>query len=162
MDNGKSKHFTELSLDAFTECVEADPKVPYTADELEMVLRNLVNAVVEESYITATPTVDNPALSDDYVFDSEDKKTILKSIGIQHFVGKIVDVGKGAVKRRKKGFPQEYLYVFQYPCRLCRRDAQEGDILSEDVLIYIKINNRKIPYEKVIVISFHKNRPRKN
>lgn len=69
MDNGKSKHFTELSLDAFTECVEADPKVPYTADELEMVLRDLVNAVVEESYITATPTVDNPALSDDYVFD---------------------------------------------------------------------------------------------
>ena len=78
MDNGKSKHFTELLLDAFTECVEADPKVPYTADELEMVLRDLVNAVVEESYITATPTVDNPALSDDYVFDSEVKDNLEK------------------------------------------------------------------------------------
>ena len=162
MDDGKSKHFTELSLGAFTERVEADPEVSCTIDELEMVLRDLVNAVTEESYITATPTVDNPALSDDYVFDSEDEKLILKSIGRQHFVGKIVDVGKGAVKRRKKGFPQEYLYVFQYPCRLYRRDAQESGILAEDILIYIKINNRKITYEKVIVISFNKNRPRKN
>lgn len=102
MDNDKSKHFTELSLDAFTECAEADPKVPYTADELEMVLRDLVNAVVEESYITATPTVDNPALSDDYVFDSEDEKTILKSIGIQHFVGKNSRCGKRCCQTQEK------------------------------------------------------------
>ena len=36
--------------------------------------------------------------------------------------------------------------------------AKESGILSENVLIYIKINDRKIPYKKVFIISFHKNR----
>ena len=33
-------------------------------------------------------------------------------------------------------------------------------IKNENVLIYIKINSRKVPYNKVFVISFHKNNPK--
>ena len=75
-----------------------------------------------------------------------------------NFVGKIKDVGKGAKKRLEKGLPQEYLYVFKYPCELRRRDADESGIVKEKLIIYIKINNRKIPYKKVFIVSFHKNR----
>jgi len=41
-----------------------------------------------------------------------------------------------------------------------RRDAAIDE--SEDVLIYIKINNRKVPYKKVFIVSFHKNRSKNN
>lgn len=41
-----------------------------------------------------------------------------------------------------------------------RRDAYISDFKKEDILIYIKINNRKTPYNKVYVVSFHKNRPK--
>ena len=61
-----------------------------------------------------------------------------------NFVGKIKDVGKGAKKRLEKGLPQEYLY--------------DSGIVKEKLIIYIKINNRKIPYKKVFIVSFHKNR----
>ena len=61
-------------------------------------------------------------------------------------------------KRLEKGLPQEYLYVFKYPCKLKRRDADYSGITNDNVLIYIKINDRKIPYKKVFIISFHKNR----
>lgn len=64
------------------------------------------------------------------------------------------------LKKKEKGLPQEYLYVFKYPCKLNRRDAQESGIISENLLIYIKINNRKIPHEKLFIVSFHKNRPK--
>lgn len=162
MAQGKTKHFVRLPLSTFPEQAEAEPQVPCTAEEIEIVLKDLTIAVNEENYIPATPTEENPALSEDYVFDTEDEKAILRELDQEHFVGKIKDVGKGARNRRKRGLPQEYLYVFQYSCRLCRRDAQENGILTEDILIYIKINNRKAPCEQVFVISFHKNRPRNN
>ena len=83
---------------------------------------------------------------------------ILKDLKEANFVGKIKDVGKGAKKRLEKGLPQEYLYVFKYPCELRRRDADDSGIVKEKLIIYIKINNRKIPYKKVFIVSFHKNR----
>lgn len=83
---------------------------------------------------------------------------VLNDLKESNFVGKIKDVGKGAKKRVAKGLSQEYLYVFKYPCKLQRRDAEHNGINNEDVLIYIKINNRKTPYKKVFIISFHKNR----
>lgn len=162
MEQGKSKHFVRLPLSSFSEQAEAEPQVPCTAEEIDMVLRDLTIAVNKENYIPATPTKENLALSEDYVFDTEDEKLILRELDLEHFVGKIKDVGKGARNRRKRGLPQEYLYVFQYSCRLCKRDAQESGILTEDILVYIKINNRKTPYEQVFVISFHKNKPRNN
>lgn len=162
MEQDKPKHFVRLPLSSFPEQADAEPQVPCTADEIAMVLRDLTIAVNKETYIPATPTEENPALSEDYIFDMEDEKAILRELDSEHFVGKIKDVGKGARNRKKRGLPQEYLYVFQYSCRLCRRDAQESGILTEDILIYIKLNNRKTPYEQVFVISFHKNRPRNN
>ena len=161
MEDEKHKHFIRLPVKGFPEQAEADPKVLCTAVEVETVLKDLTSAVDTNSYFPATPTVENPALSDDYIFDTEDEKQILKDLEQEHFVGKVMDLGKGAVRRRKQGLPQEYLYIFQYPCRLYRRDAQESKILTEDILIYIKINNRKNPDKQVFIISFHKNRPRK-
>ena len=58
----------------------------------------------------------------------------------------------------EKGLPQEYLYVFKYPWELRRRDADDSGIVKEKLIIYIKINNKKIPYKKVFIVSFHKNR----
>ncbi len=160
MTEDKLGHLRKLPIDALNEPVEAEPRVACSETELEEVLKDLYLAVDKATYIPQTPTPDNPALSDDYVFDTADENLVLKDLKRENFVGKIKDLGKGAVKRRARGLPEEYLYVFKYPCKLYRRDAQYDSI--ENVLIYIKINDRKVPYEKVFVISFHKNRPKTN
>ncbi len=121
------------------------------------ILIDLKMAVDAGTYVPQTPTPENPALSDDYVFDTDDENAILKDLTREHFGGKVVDVGKGAKKRLARGYQQEYLYIFKYPCVLWKREAELGDS-TENVLIYIKINNRKVPNEKVCVVSFHKNR----
>ena len=147
----------EYSID---EEVSAEPKVECLSSEVLEVLKDLRVAVDKKSYQPQAPIVDNPSLSDDYIFDTEDENMVLKDLTEINFVGKIKDVGKGAKKRLEKGLPQEYLYVFKYPCRLQRRDADDSGIDNENVLIYIKINDRKTPYKKVFIISFHKNRMR--
>lgn len=157
----KLGHFTKLPLDAIGEHVDAEPKEICTEQELLAVLNDLNIAVDNRSYIPHTPTADNPALSDDYVFDAHDEMLVLKDLTKKNFVGKIKDIGRGAKRRILQGLPQEYLYVFQYPCTLARRDLPEGRTVSEDVLIYIKINDRKVPNEKLFIVSFHKNRPKK-
>lgn len=106
-----------------------------------------IEAISEE--VLAEPKVKCP---------SSEVLSVLKDLTEINFVGKIKDVGKGAKKRLEKGLPQEYLYVFKYPCKLKRRDADYSGITNDNVLIYIKINDRKIPYKKVFIISFHKNR----
>lgn len=158
MEETKTGNFTKISLDSFTEIVGAEPRVEGYEKEIKDVLADLRAAVDAEDYIVQTPTKDNPALSDDYIFNTNDQNLILKDLVLENHVGKIKDLGTGAVKRKQKGLPQEYLHVFQYPCSLKRRDAQESGVVSENVLIYIKINDRKVPYKKVFVISFHKNR----
>ncbi|MBQ9768037.1 MAG: hypothetical protein IJW37_08040 [Lachnospiraceae bacterium] len=155
------EHLRKLPIDAIEESVDATPAVACSEDELLHVLQDLAKAVDEKTYIPQTPTVENPALSDDYVFNTSDENMILKDLSKENFVAKVRDVGKGAEKRKKMGYPQEYLYIFKYPCKLIRRDSQESVVSSENVLIYIKVNDRKIPDEKVFVVSFHKNRPKK-
>lgn len=151
-------HLWKIPIESIKQNVDAKPRVPCSHTELANMLQDLYTAVETQVYVPQTPTPDNPALSDDYIFNTEDENLILKDLKEENFVGKIKDLSKGATKRRERGLPQEYLYVFQYPCKLLRRDAQECGIVSENVLIYIKINNRKTPYRKVIIISFHKNR----
>ena len=160
MAEDKIGHLVKLPLDAITEFVEAEPQVAYSEDEVREVLNDLYNAVDKKTYIPQTPTVDNPALSDDYIFDTNDENLVLKDLKRDNFVGKIKDLSKGAVKRKARGLPDEYLYVFKYACKLMRRDAHLGALENEDILIYIKINDRKIPYDRVFVISFHKNKPK--
>jgi len=154
-------HLLKLSIESVKQKVEAKPLVPCLPTEVADVLKDLHTAVDDGSYIPQTPTEYNPSLSDEYIFDTEDENLILKDLKQDNFVGKVNDLSKGAEKRKEKGWPQEYLYVFQYPCKLTRRDADESGVVSENVLIYIKINNRKIPYEKVFIVSFHKNREKK-
>lgn len=156
-----SEHLWKLPIDAIEESVDATPAVVCSDEELLLVLQDLAKAVDEKSYIPQTPTAENPALSDDYVFYTSDENRILKDLSKENFVAKIQDLGKGAEKRKKMGYPQEYLYVFKYPCKLLRRDVQESGVSFENVLIYIKVNDRKIPSKQVFIVSFHKNRSKK-
>lgn len=158
MEEVRESNFKKISLDILKETVIAEPKVPCSEQEILDILHDLAAAVDAGDYVVQTPTGENPSLSDDYIFDIEDENRILRDLTPVDHVAKIRDLSKGAVKRRDKGLPQEYLHVFQYPCSLQRRDAQESRILNENILIYIKINVRRVPYEKVFVISFHKNR----
>ena len=151
-------HLWKIPIESVEQSVEAKPQVHCSPPEIAQMLQDLYAAVENKAYVPQTPTPDNPALSDDYIFDTEDENLILKDLKEENFVGKIKDLSKGAAKRKEKGFSQEYLYVFQYPCRLLRKDAQESGIVSENILIYIKINNRKTPYEKVFIISFHESK----
>ena len=151
-------HLWKIPIESIEQSVEAKPQVHCSPPEIAQMLQDLYTAVENKAYVPQTPTPDTPALSDDYIFDTEDENLILKDLKEENFVGKIKDLSKGATKRKETGLPQEYLYVFQYPCRLLRRDAQESGTLSENILIYIKINNRKTPYEKVFIISFHENK----
>lgn len=151
-------HLWKIPMESIEQSVDAKPQVHCSPPEIVQILQDLYTAVENKAYVPQTPTPDTPALSDDYIFDTEDENLILKDLKEEKFVGKIKDLSKGAAKRKERGLLQEYLYVFQYPCRLLRRDAQESGIASENILIYIKINNRKTPYEKVFIISFHKNK----
>jgi uncharacterized protein (UPF0297 family) len=160
MAEDKIGHLVKLPLDAINETVEAEPRVAHSEAEIAEVLVDLYNAVDKKTYIPQTPTIENPALSDDYVFDTNDENLVLKDLKRENFVGKVKDLSRGATKRRKRGLPEEYLYVFKYACKLLRRDAQSSGVDDEDILIYIKVNDRKTPFEKVFVISFHKNRPK--
>lgn len=160
MAEDKIGHLVKLPLDAIEETVEAEPRVAYSEDEISKVLVDLHKAVDNETYIPQTPTVDNPALSDDYIFDTKDENLVLKDLNRDNFVGKVKDLSKGAAKRKEKGLPEEYLYVFKYPCKLMRRDAMTSGVGGENLLIYIKVNDRKIPCENLFVVSFHKNRPK--
>ena len=156
----KRGHFKKLPIDAISETVDAKPKVACPNDEVLKVLADLRDAVDDESYIPATPTKENPLLSDIYIFDKEDEKLILKDLALSNFVGKVKDVGEGAKIRLSKGLPQEYMYVFCYTCGLVRRDAEISGVTKDAVLIYIKLNDRKIPDHVVYVVSFHKNKPK--
>lgn len=157
MAEEKLGHLTKLPIDAIKEVVSVKPQVECPKLEILGVLRDIKTAVDGRDYVPQAPTRDSPSLSDVYIFDTNDEELILKDLSSDNFVGKIIDVGKGAKKRLENGLPQEYLYVFKYPCKLQRRDA-DIDEDSDNVLIYIKINNRKVPYRKVIIVSFHKNR----
>jgi len=161
MESDLSKgHFNSLPISSITEKVVASPKVNCDNQEIQAVIVDLKKAVEDESYKAAIPTAEKPSLSDDYIFDKEDEKMILSDLKLDHFVAKVKDLSKGAAKRKKSGLPQEYLYIFQYPCELIRRDADTSGIEKEKNLIYIKINVRKVPYQIVIVVSFHKNNPK--
>ncbi|MFI3238350.1 MAG: hypothetical protein R3Y47_10055 [Lachnospiraceae bacterium] len=158
MKEDKIGNLLKISLESFEERVCANPQVDCLQGEIVRVLKDLSKAVTRSEYVPSTPTTDNPSLSEDYIFDTNDEKLVLKDLTKEHFVAKIKDLGKGACNRKQKGLQQEYLYVFQYPCKMYRRDLEESGIDLENVLIYIKINNRKVPYKKIFVVSFHKNR----
>lgn len=158
MEEGKTGNFEKLPINSFSEVVDAKPQVGCTEEEILEVLNDLSLAVDAKDYVIQTPTKENPSLSDDYIFDTNDENLILKDLSVENHVAKIKDLSKGALRRKCEGLPQEYLHVFQYSCNLKRRDAQESGISSEDILIYIKVNDRKIPYKKVFIISFHKNK----
>lgn len=150
-------HFAKLRLEDISEVIEAEPRVECFDYEVKMILDDVNHAVDNKNYIPPTPTEENPALSDDYIFDTEDVNLILQDLNCDNFVAKILDLSKGAKKRKAKGYPQEYLYVFKYACRLSRLDVNTSGVEYDKVLIYIKINSRKIPINKVYIVSFHKN-----
>jgi hypothetical protein len=155
----KNGHIIKISLGSIHERVDASPTVSYTVDEVETVIEDIAAAVDAQNYISETPTSKNPSLSAEYVFDTNDKNFILRDLKKENFVGKIKDLSKGAKKRLEHGLPQEYLYVFKYACKLPKRELNKEKIAYKEMLIYIKINDRKIPYKKIFIVSFHENRP---
>lgn len=157
MEEDKIGNLLKLPINSIVENIDAEPKVSCSKQEIIQVLHDLSVAVDAEEYVPQTPTNDNPALSDDYIFETSDENLVLKDLAKENFVGKVKDLSKGAKKRKERGLPQEYLYVFKYPCKMQRRDAQDSGVVTENVLIYIKVNDRKVPYKKVFVVSFHKN-----
>lgn len=161
MEEDKIGHLVKLPINSIVENVDAEPSIPCSEEEVRQVLWDISAAVDKKTYVPQTPTSDNPALSDDYIFDTNDENLVLKDLTKEIFVGKIKDLSKGAAKRKENGYPPEYLHVFKYPCEMRRRDAQESGVISEKVLIYIKVNDRKIPSKRVFIISFHKNKPKK-
>ena len=107
----KKGHFKPLSINSIAEKVDARPKVACTSSEIQEVLKDLATAVDDESYIPATPTKDNPSLSDDYIFDKGDEKLILKDLAPANFVGKIKTLEKVLKKERTMVFLRNtYMY----------------------------------------------------
>lgn len=104
MAEEKIGHLIKLPLDATNESVKAEPLVECSEKELSEVLRDLRIAVDEKNYIPQTPTKDNPALSDNYVFDTGDENFVLKDLKRENFVGKIKDLSKGAIKRKEEDY----------------------------------------------------------
>ncbi len=154
-DLGKT-HFIKLPIEVMEQSVSCRPKVACDDSEVMEVLQDLCGAIAMGTYFGPPP--DEPPLDETYIFDKYDMELILKDLSVDNFVGKIKDVGKGAKKRIQRGYPQEYLYVFQYACELKRKDFDDSGTNNEKVLIYIKVNNRKEPTRNIFVISFHKNR----
>lgn len=74
----KLGHLTKLPIDAIDEEVSAEPKVECLSSEVLEVLKDLRVAVDKKSYQPQAPIVDNPSLSDDYIFDTEDENMVLK------------------------------------------------------------------------------------
>jgi len=126
MEENVSKHLVKLPLDAINESVEASPQVGYTNEEIESVLKDLKEAVEKGTYKPCMPTVANPSLSDDYLFDQNDERFVLNDLTKDNFVGKVRDLSKGSHARTEQGYPLEFLYVFKYPCRLVCRESDKS------------------------------------
>lgn len=62
----------KLSLSVIDETVDAEPKVEASQEEIKNVLNDLYVAVDNSENIPQTPTEENPALSDDFIFDTKD------------------------------------------------------------------------------------------
>ena len=98
MAEEKLGHLTKLPIEAISEEVLAEPKVKCPSSEVLSVLKDLRVAVENRDYQPQTPTEENPSLSDDYIFDTDDQNYILMDLTEINFVGK----DQGCWKRGKK------------------------------------------------------------
>jgi hypothetical protein len=147
-DGNMIGHFRKLPMAGVCEQVSAGPKVACTEMEKQMLLADVHEAAKTGEYKPALPTEDNPSLSRDYIFDSNDEASVLKDLKIENFIAKIEDKSKGAEKRKEKGLPEEFLYVFAYPCELLCRSEDDSKNARKELIIYIKINNRREPKKR--------------
>lgn len=98
MADEKLGHLTKLPIDSIKEVVSVKPQVECSKSEILRVLKDIKTAVGGRDYVPQAPTRDSPSLSDEYIFDTNDEELILKDLSSDNFVGKIIDVGKGAKK----------------------------------------------------------------
>lgn len=80
MAEEKLGHLTKLPIEAISEEVLAEPKVKCPSSEVLSVLKDLRVAVENRDYQPQTPTEENPSLSDDYIFDTDDQNYILMDL----------------------------------------------------------------------------------
>lgn len=85
----------------------------------------------------------NIALFDNYVITEEDAKNILLDLSAEEF--------SHLLRNEHPGFEHEILYVFGKKTELLKRYDEEKD----NVDLYIKFNKMDIPFNLLIVISFH-------
>ena len=66
-------HLWKIPIESVEQSVEAKTQVHCSPPEIAQMLQDLYVAVENKAYVPQTPTPDNPALSDDYIFDTEDE-----------------------------------------------------------------------------------------
>lgn len=85
----------------------------------------------------------NMALFDNYVITEEDAKSILLSLSTEEF--------SHLLRNEHPGYEHEILYVFGKEIELLKR-YEDG---KEKLELYIKFNKIDVPFDLLIVISFH-------
>jgi len=83
------------------------------------------------------------ALFDNYVISEEDATNILLSLNAEDF--------SHLLRNEHAGYDYEILYVFGKKYELLKRYEEENVALE----LYIKFNKIVVPFETLIVISFH-------
>lgn len=149
-------NIVKVSFDDYDEEVTAEPQVPCSEQEVLSVLNDIYIAVNNDSYYCPRDER-NYSFFSYFNINKKEQDFILKDLTYSNFVAKIKNLNENSKARKLKGYPDEYLYVFKYPCEIYKRDDIKL-LFPQKVMIYIKINNRKIPNKIVIVVSFHENR----
>lgn len=85
----------------------------------------------------------NAILFNNYVITEEDAKNILLSLNAENF--------SHLLRNEHEGYEYEILYVFGKETELLKRYEVEKETLK----LYIKFNKIDIPFDLLIVISFH-------
>lgn len=85
----------------------------------------------------------NVALFDKYLMTEEVAKNILLSLNVEDF--------SHLLRNEHAGYEHEILYVFGKEIELLQRYEEEKETLE----LYIKFNKTDVPFDFLIVISFH-------
>lgn len=125
---------------------DAHPELPkVTKEDIDKYLRQIKELICKGKF-----RIDrnrnrqkNIALFDNYVITEEDAKNILLSLSTEGF--------SHLLRNEHSGYEHEILYVFGKEIELLKR-YDDG---KEELELYIKFNKMDLPFDLLIVISFH-------
>jgi len=131
-----------------------DEIIPVEPGEVNNLLLELKESIAKGTCVFQ-PREKNNELEIKYAINEEKKLEILKNLTGYDFKVKKKDTSNGARDRKKKGFPDEQVYIFILKQILLVRNPLPCEMDEKEVKLYIKINNRTIPRKIIIIISFH-------